>query len=227
MTRSEGAAEKVRVYLVDDHPTTLSGLRVLLDEPDIEIAGEARTGKGAVKEILKLEPRVVVLDIRLPDMDGLRVLRHLKPQLANTSIILFTAFEEPGYLAGAVAEGAAGFAIKTDEPAQLLALVRRTAAGEECLPRSYWAPLLRRLEEKWRAERGGARPEWPERDVQILHFMAHGKSNARIAELLELGRGTLLFHIRGIFARLGVADRTHAVVQAIARGILALPDFKE
>lgn len=227
MAMEERHPERIRIYLVDDHPATLGGLRVMLNLPDIEIMGEARTGEEAVKDILRLEPRVVILDIRLPGMDGLTVLRHLKPKLSETSIIIFTAFEDPYYLTSAVAEGAAGFAIKIQDNQDLVSLVRRTAAGEECLPRSYWVPLLRELEAKRQAAAGTAQRDWPERDVHILQFMAHGQSNACIAKLLDLNPGTLQFYIKSIFARLAVSDRTHAVVQAIGQGILTAPDFTE
>lgn len=227
MAMGEGHPTRIRVYLVDDHPATLAGLRVMLDQPDMEIIGEARTGEEAVKGILKLEPRVVILDIRLPDMDGLRILRQLKPKVPETSIIIFTAFEEPYYLTSAVAEGAAGFAIKLQDSSDLVSLVRRTAAGEECLQRSYWIPLLQKLGTKRQAAVGAVQRDWPERDMHILQFMAHGQSNARIAKVLDLSPGTLQFYIKSIFSRLGVSDRTHAVVQAIGKGILAAPDFKE
>lgn len=227
MAMGEGHPERIRVYLVDDHPVTLDGLRVILELPDIEIVGEARTGEAAIKDILRLEPRVVILDIRLPDMDGLAVLRHLKPKLSETSVIIYTAIEDPYYLTSAVAEGAAGFAIKIQDSQDLVSLVRRTASGEECLRRSYWVPLLRELEAKRQGAAGAVQKDWPERDMHILQFMAHGQSNSRIAKLLDLNPGTLQFYIKSIFARLAVSDRTHAVVQAIGKGILAAPGFTE
>lgn len=227
MRKGEAAAERIRVYLVDDHPAVLEGLKGVMRPPSFEVVGEALTGGEALRAIPDLAPRVVILDIRLPDMDGLNVLRQVKPQVPGTAFILFTAFEVAGYLAGGIAAGAAGFAWKGESTPKLLDMVRRVAAGESCLPRSYWGPLLRTLDAKKRAAPEEVMKDWSERDVQILHFMAHGQSNARIAKILEMSRGTLLFHIRGIFARLGVADRTHAVYAAMGKGILAVPDFKE
>jgi DNA-binding NarL/FixJ family response regulator len=211
---------------VDDHPATLRGLRSMLDEPSIEIIGEARTGREAAREIPRLQPDVVILDVWLPDMDGLAVLRRVKPHTPKTAIILFTAFEDPAYLAGAVADGASGFALKLDDPEDVVSLVRRAAEGEECLPRSYWEPLLRRLEEKRRAPRAEILKDWSDREIQILRFMAQGSSNKDIADLLILPLDKVRFAVRSIFQKLNVSDRTRAVSEAYARGIIPLPDFK-
>jgi DNA-binding NarL/FixJ family response regulator len=226
MEEARPSGAPIRIYLVDDHPSTLSGLRAILEGPGMEIIGESRSGLEAAREIPRLQPDVVILDIRLPDLDGLSVLRRVKPQAPRTAIILFTAFEDPAFLAGAVADGAAGFALKLDEPKELVSLVRRAAEGEECLPRSYWEPLLRKLEEKRRAESPELLKDWTERELQALRFMAQGSSNKEIADLLELPLDTIRFTVRCIFQKLVVSDRTRAVSEAYTRGIIAVADIK-
>lgn len=220
-------AKPIQVYLVDDHPVTLRGLRAYLGECGIEIAGEATTGKEAVREILRLQPEVVLLDIRLPDLDGLAVLRKVRPHAPNTAILLFTAFEEPVFLIAAVVDGAAGFALKGDSGKDLLSLIRHAAEGEDCLPRSYWEPLLRKLEEKRRTATAEVLKDWSEREIQILRFMAQGCTNKSIAGFFDLPLDKVRFAVRSIFKKLGVSDRTRAVSEAYTRGILAIPDFKD
>jgi DNA-binding NarL/FixJ family response regulator len=227
MVKSEDIWNRIGVYLVDDHPSTLAGLRAMLDVPDIEIVGEARTGREAVQSILHLQPDVAILDVRLPDMDGLHVLRLVKPEAPGTAFIMFTAFEEPTYLTGAIADGASGFALKNDQNLKILDLVRKAAAGEECLPRSFWGPLLHDLEAKRRVGSQDLMKDWPEQNVEILHFMVHGKSNQSIADLVGLSMESARFTIKKIFKKLGVSDRAHAVAQAIGKGILTMPDIKE
>jgi DNA-binding NarL/FixJ family response regulator len=221
------ASLKTRIYLVDDHPYILEGLRSVLDQPGFEIVGETRTGREALREIHRLQPDVVVLDIRLSDMDGLKVLRLAKSDAPDTSFIIFTAFSEPSYLMGAVASGASGFAMKSDDSKSLVELIRHVAEGEECLPRSYWQSLLEKIERKNKILPGAESDDWPREQIQILYFMAHGKSNGAIAELLGLGTETVRFTLKKIFKKLGVSDRAHAVAQAIERDLIRLPNSKK
>jgi DNA-binding NarL/FixJ family response regulator len=215
------------LYLVDDHPAVLAGLRTILAQPDFQVIGEATTGKEAIKGIIRLQPDVVLLDVRLPDKDGLHLLRELKPQVPRISFILFTGFPEPSHLCAAIASGASAVAFKDDQGLDLPDLVRRVASGEDCLPRSIWIPLLQNLEKRKRTQWEEHPEQWTEYQVQILHFLAQGMSNQDIATLLGVSFEATRFRIKKIFGKLGVSDRAHAVAQAIAKGILQIADLSD
>jgi DNA-binding NarL/FixJ family response regulator len=204
----------------------LNGLRLMLDEPDIEIVGQAQTGRDAVAQVLSLDPQVLILDVRLLDMNGLEVMKRIKGGSPQTAVILFTAFEEPAFLLGGVMGGAAGFLIKTAQPAEILALVRRVATGEDCLPRGYWEPLLRQLQAQIAPEAIVATEGWTPRELELLQLLAMGKKNREIADTLGISEDTVGFHTNKIFKRLGTSDRTQAVVLAIRRRLISIPDIQ-
>ena len=217
----------IQVFLVDDHPSTLAGLRVCLDGPDFEIAGTAMTGKEAVAGILAQDPDAVILDVRLPDFSGLEVLKKVKAGAPQVAVLMFTAFPEPGFLMDAVMGGAAGFLLKGVGANEVTTAIRRLADGENTLPPEVWKPMLREFQSRQIKERGASAEGWDEIDLTLLQGMALGWSNSKIASNLGKSYDTVRSRNKRIFSKLGTSDRTQAVVKAIARGLITAVDAEE
>lgn len=217
------AEKRIRVFLVDDHPSTISGLRSIFSVPDMEVVGEAGTGIEAVAGVLTAPPDVVVLDYRLPDLDGGEVLKRIRAGAPGVAVVILTAFEEPDFLIEAAMGGASGFLLKKATAKEVLSLIRRVASGENCLPKKHWQDLYARfLAAKEAAQPGGTGGLTP-REVQVLECMARGLTNKAIAEFLGISIDTVRFHCTHLFERLGVSDRTQAVAQAIGKGYIPAP----
>jgi DNA-binding NarL/FixJ family response regulator len=217
----------IRVLVAEDQPMVRAGFCALLDgEPDIEVAGEAATGTEAVGLASRLKPDVVVMDIRMPEMDGLDATRRIvaNPDLAATRILMLTTFELDEYVFGALRAGASGFLLKGGQLDDLLAAIRTLAAGEALLAPS----VTRRLIEEFvgAPERPGPEPapgveELTAREREVLLLVADGLSNAEIAEILQVSRFTAKTHVSRILAKLGARDRVQLVVLAYRSGLVA------
>ena len=217
------AVKRTRVFLVDDHPSTLFGLRAILAAPDMEVVGEATTGKEALAGILQAPPDVVVLDCRLPDLGGGAVLKCIKAVAPQVAVVFLTAFEEPDSLIEAAMGGASGFLLKKAGAKEVLSLIRRVAAGENCLPKEHWQALYTQFLAAKGPAHPGANGGLTPRETQVLACMARGLTNQAIADFLGISIDTVRFHCGHLYERLGVSDRTHAVAQAIGKGFIAAP----
>jgi DNA-binding NarL/FixJ family response regulator len=216
----------IRVVVADDHPLIVEGLKMVLGKNGIQVVGEASTGRRAVEQTLALEPDVLLLDIRMPDMDGLEALASIKAARPRTSVLVLTSFGSPEYLARAVTLGAAGFLSKSSEPEKIHQAVRAVAAGETMVERELLQSALRALVKSTRASADGADAEIPDltpQEIRILTLVAQGMDNAGIAELLCLSRNTIKSHVHNTFTKLGVSDRTQAAVWAMRHGLV--PSF--
>ncbi|MDQ6817233.1 MAG: response regulator transcription factor [Actinomycetota bacterium] len=218
-----------RVVLAEDQPMVRSGFRALLDsEPDIEVAGEAATGVEALEQVRALRPEVVVMDIRMPEMDGLEATRRITADAAlnHTRVLVLTTFELDEYVFAALHAGASGFLLKGGEPADLIRAIRVVAGGDSLLAPS----VTRRLIETYvsRPEPAIHPPprgidELTVREREVLGLIATGLTNAEIAHELHLSPLTAKTHVSRILMKLDARDRVQLVVMAYQTGLVPTP----
>ena len=209
----------ISVLLADDQALVRGGFRLILDaEPDIEVIAEAADGGQAINAALQARPDVVLMDIRMPALDGIQATRRLIPQLPATRVVMLTTFDLDDYIVDAFRAGASGFLLKTAPPQQLVAAVRTVHAGDALL-----APAsTRRLIEQ------SARPPAPApaldmltpREHDVLHLLARGLTNAEIAQQLVVEPSTIKSHVASVLAKLGLRDRVQAVITAYETGLI-------
>ncbi len=216
----------IRVAIADDQALVRMGLRVLIEsEPDLELAGEAEDGRAAVELVRSSRPDVMLMDIRMPRLDGIAALREISadPDVAGTSVVMLTTFELDDYVYDALRAGAAGFLIKDSEPADLLRAVRLAAAGESLLSPS----ITRRIIESYvaRAPTGrGGHPrlgELTDREHEVLALVGEGLNNDEIAGRLVVSKATARTHVSRIMIKLGARDRAQLVVIAYQSGLVS------
>ncbi len=217
----------VRVVLADDQPLVRSGLRVLMaDHPDLEVVGEAATGAEAVQLVRDVNPDVVVMDIRMPGMDGIEATRLITADRATTRVLILTTFDEDDYVYGALRAGASGFMVKDMALEDILAAVRVVAAGDALI-----APgVTRRLIADFvgRPEVAPERSPQPvegitEREREVLTLVGRGRSNTEIAEDLFITVATAKSHVSRLLTKLGARDRVQLVITAYETGLVTLP----
>jgi DNA-binding NarL/FixJ family response regulator len=215
-----------RVVLAEDQPMVRAGFRALLDSrSDIEVVGEAATGAEALKQVYALLPDVVVMDIRMPEMDGLEATRRITsdPTLSQTRVLVLTTFELDEYVFGALDAGASGFLLKGGEPADLVHAIRIVAGGESLLAPSVTRRLIdtyvSRPRPSTKIEPDGL-DELTTREREVLGLIATGLTNAEIAHALHLSPLTAKTHVSRILMKLGARDRVQLVVIAYQTGIV-------
>ena len=223
--------ELTRLAIVDDHELARASLQNMLsDEPDIELVGEAANGREALLLCSRLRPDMVLMDVRMPEMDGLAATKEIKQRYPQISVIMLTMHENPDYLFEALKAGAAGYVLKDAPQEVVVEAVRRVREGESPLDTHLAARLLRRLaaesEQRGLPLRGrhGVSPSaaLTRRESEVLELMKQGKSNRQIAEELTISPGTAKNHVEHIIGKLGVSDRTQAVVKGLELGLLGL-----
>ncbi len=214
----------IRILLADDQTLIRAGFRALLDaEPDMEVVAEAGTGREAVRLAVRDKPDVILMDIRMPDDDGLTATRRIlaDPALAGTRIIILTTFELDEYIAEAVRAGAAGFLVKDTEPAELIRAVRVVHDGDALLSPSVTRRIMAQLASQSRAA-GKVIPleQVTEREREVLALVGEGLNNAEIAERLFITPLTAKTHVSRIMTKLMVRDRSQLVVLAYESGLV-------
>ena len=213
----------IRVVVADDQALVRGGFRLILQtQPDIEVVGEAADGREAVARAQEQRPDVVLMDIRMPGMDGLEATRRLMTTQNPPRVLMLTTFDLDEYVYDALRVGASGFLLKDVRPEQLADAVRAVATGDTLL-----APAItRRLVEQYlrRPPPGSRAPlglgELTDRELDVLRLVARGKSNQQIAGTLFLGESTVKTHLTHLFAKLGLRDRAQAVVLAYESGLI-------
>jgi DNA-binding NarL/FixJ family response regulator len=215
-----------RVVLAEDQPMVRAGFRALLDaRSDIEVVGEAATGAEALQQVRALHPDVVVMDIRMPEMDGLDATRRITTDaaLSQTRVLVLTTFELDEYVFGALDAGASGFLLKGGEPADLVQAIRVVAGGESLLAPSVTRRLIdnytSRPSPSAKAEHDGL-AELTTREREVLTLIATGLTNAEIAQALQLSTLTAKTHVSRILMKLGARDRVQLVIIAYQSGIV-------
>jgi len=214
----------IRLLIVDDQHLVRTGFRMILDaEPDLEVVGEAKTGREAIALAGELRPDVVLMDIRMPDIDGIEATRQVTARAGEpaTRVLMLTTFDLDEYVFDALRAGASGFLLKDVPPSQLAAGVRMIAAGDSLL-----APTItRRLIEEFAASPVIHAPpgldELTPRELEVFRLVAKGKSNAEIASELFIGETTVKTHVTHLLMKLELRDRVQAVVLAYEAGIVS------
>ena len=208
---------RIRVLVVDDHPVVRSGLVGMLDaEPDLEIVGEAGDGEEALVRVAALRPDVVLMDLRMPRLDGAGATARIVAEHPGSRVLVLTTYDTDADIVRAVEAGATGYLLKDTPRAQLLEAVRSAARGETVLAPSVAGRLLTRL-------RTPATEALTPREVQVLAGVSRGLTNAEIGRELFIGEATVKTHLLRAFAKLGVDDRTRAVTVAMELGLLPPP----
>ncbi|TCC52568.1 response regulator transcription factor [Kribbella capetownensis] len=214
-----------RVVIADDQALVRTGFRMILTARGIEVAGEAADGGEAVDAVRRLQPDVVLMDIRMPTMDGLEATRRILAESPDCRVLILTTFDLDRYVYAALAAGASGFLLKDVTPEHLAAAVRLVNTGDALLAPS----ITRRLVERFATGDSVATPPAVHRDLaaltprelEVLTLMGHGLSNAELAAELTLSEATVKTHVARIFAKLSLRDRAQAVVLAYETGLVA------
>jgi DNA-binding NarL/FixJ family response regulator len=212
----------IRVCIVEDQTIVRQGLRSLLGlVPDIEVAAEASDGEEAVIVIQREKPDVVLLDLRMPKLDGVGVLRQLRERGAARPTLILTTFDDDAILFEAVRAGAKGWLLKDVSLERLTSAIRTLAEGGTCIEPVITERIMRALEKSDSSFEAADLPEpLTDRERTILRLLAGGYSNKEIGELLNITDGTVKNHISNLLAKLGVRDRTRAVLRAIDLGVI-------
>jgi two-component system, NarL family, response regulator LiaR len=212
--------DPIRILVVDDHAVVREGLRAFLALQDgFEIVGEAADGDEALEQAAALDPDVILMDLVMPNRDGLSAMRELRNRNARSRVIVLTSFLDDDRLLPALEAGAAGYLLKNSQPAELAKAVRAAQAGEAIIDPTVAARLVDALSDGGRPK---ANPfdQLTKREREILALIAGGRSNKRIALELGISEKTVKAHVGRVLAKLGVTDRTQAAVLAVERGLI-------
>jgi NarL family two-component system response regulator LiaR len=220
---TRATTEVIRAAIVDDHGIVRQGLRALLNRPGIQVVGEADSGTLAVELARKLQPDVMLLDIRMKDGDGLQALAQIKTISPCTSVIMLTTYANPGYLARAISSGASGYLSKETNPEQIVRAVIAAATGEELIDRALLETALSQV-----VDMNAPTPEpidmpieaLSERELEVLRLMVQGLSNQAIGEMLNISVPTVKTHVQHILQKLHVSDRTQAALLAVRQRLV-------
>lgn len=208
--------EHARLLIVDDHPVVRAGLRGMLSgQPDFEVVGEAANGAEAVALTKRLLPNVVLMDLRMPEMDGVTAIEQIKARHPDVQVLVLTTYDSDSDILPAIESGATGYLLKDAPREELFQAIRAAAQGKPLLTSAIAARLMERM-------RSPAVEALSTREIEVLNLVAKGASNKEIAGQLFITEATVKSHLLRIFGKLGVADRTAAVTRALEQGILRL-----
>jgi DNA-binding NarL/FixJ family response regulator len=220
MTHNQRVSDKIRVLVADDQTLVRTGFRVILEaEGDIEVVAEADTGTAAIRQAQLAAPDVILMDIRMPELDGLSATEEIRRQPNPPTIIVLTTFDQNEYVYRALRAGAAGFLLKDSPSTRLIAAVRAAATGDSLIEPAITRRLVERFVEPVVAQ--GLPTELAtltDRELDVLRLIARGLSNAEIAAELVVAETTVKTHVARLLTKLGVRDRVQAVVVAYETG---------
>jgi DNA-binding NarL/FixJ family response regulator len=210
----------IRVLVADDQSMVRAGFRMLLaDEEDIEVVAEASNGLEAVEKASRYKPSVVLMDIRMPELDGLSAAKQILEADDEARVLILTTFDHDEYVYEALRIGASGFVLKDDPPEQLIGAIRTIAQGDALLSPSITKRVIEQFGRVPRPDPPSELSELTSREREILKLIAQGLSNAEIAEQLVIGETTVKTHVTHIFQKLNLRDRVQAVVLAYQTGL--------
>jgi DNA-binding NarL/FixJ family response regulator len=208
--------ERTRILIVDDHPVVRDGLKgMLASQPEFEVVGEAEDGARAVELAQQLSPQVVLMDLRMPVMDGVEATTRIRAGLPGVYVLVLTTYDTDADILRAIEAGATGYILKDAPREELYRAIRSTAQGQSYLSPSVATRLMGQL-------RTPAGAPLSERELDVLTWVAKGASNKEIARHLHISESTVKSHLLHIFSKLGVNDRTQAVTLAVQKGIIEL-----
>ena len=208
--------ETIKILMADDHPVVRAGIRGMLEtQPDFEVIAEAENGREALDQTSKHKPDVVLLDLRMPEMDGVEAIGKIKENHPNIHILVLTTYDTDADIVRAVEAGATGYLLKDAPREELFRAVRATARGETVLAPPVAARLMSKVRDK-------GDTALTAREIDVLMLVARGANNQDVGEKLHISTATVKSHLLQIYQKLGVSDRTAAVTTAIERGIIRL-----
>jgi DNA-binding NarL/FixJ family response regulator len=213
---------RVRVLIVDDDDLMRAGLRgVLASDDAIELVGEAGDGREAAYRVRLLRPDVVLMDVRMPDLDGISATREVLAAFPDVKVVILTTFEQDDYIFGALSAGASGFLLKRTRPEELIAAIHTIAAGDSLLSPSVTSRVVGRMagQPPPDSEPDPRLAELTPRETEVLELVAQGRSNAEIAAELIIEESTVKTHLKRVLGKLGVRDRVQAVIFAYESGL--------
>ena len=209
----------ISIVMADDHPMIREGIRSMIERhANLKVLGEASGGAQALELVERLQPDVLLLDLRMPDMDGPEATHEARRISPRTRVLILTTYDTDRDILAAIEAGAGGYVLKDIEPAKLAEAIRATAGGRTVLDQRAAEAVANRMRGESREEGLSGQEE------RVLSLAAGGKTNRQIARILNLGETTVKTYFSRIFAKLGVADRTSAVVEAMRRGIIPSRD---
>ncbi|MCH8878016.1 MAG: response regulator transcription factor [Chloroflexi bacterium] len=217
------AKDKTRVLIADDHRIIVEGIRLYLQRDGLDVVGVTHTGRETIELVQVLRPDVVLLDIRMPDMDGLQALAAIKDGKYPTAVIILTGFVRMEYLKRAIRLGASGFLSKDVEPERIPYAIKSISSGESIIDREVLQEAFREFYFFKGSE--GQEPDstiqpLTKQELRVLKFIAEGLKNESIAQRLSVSRNTVKAHVSSILSKLGVSDRTQAAIWAVRRGLV-------
>jgi two-component system, NarL family, response regulator len=204
---------KIRVLLADDHPIVGQGLALLLQrEPDITIVGHAYTGRDAIALYQQHQPDVTLMDLRMPEVNGVEAIAAIRAEFPQAKIIVLTTYDGDEDIYRGLQAGAKGYLLKGAKLDELLTAIRTVQRDQPYIPPQVGAKLAQRM----------TLPELSDRELEVLQLMAKGRTDPQISAELDIAKSTVRFHVNHILSKLGVSDRTQAVITAVNRGIVSL-----
>jgi len=216
------ACDAIRLVIADDHAIVREGLRRMLTGTEIIVAAEAQTGSEAVVLARQLNPDVVLLDIRMPDMDGIGALREIKRERPQIPVVMLTAYDDPTWLVQAVAYGAAGYLLKSMDARDLAKAIRGVVNGDALISQEDLAAIIQHLGSgagEVTAPLTGDISKLTSRECEVLALLVDGLTNHQIADVLGVAASTVKTHVQNVMLKLGASDRTQAAVIAVRAGI--------
>ncbi len=216
------ACDAIRLVIADDHAIVREGLRRMLTGTEIIVAAEAQTGSEAVVLARQLNPDVVLLDIRMPDMDGIGALREIKRERPQIPVVMLTAYDDPTWLVQAVAYGAAGYLLKSMDARDLAKAIRGVVNGDALISQEDLAAIIQHLGSgagEVTAPLTGDISKLTSRECEVLALLVEGLTNHQIADVLGVAASTVKTHVQNVMLKLGASDRTQAAVIAVRAGI--------
>jgi DNA-binding NarL/FixJ family response regulator len=221
----------IRILLVDDEPLLRLGFRLVLEsQPDMSVVGEAGDGAGAVRQVAEVDPDVVLMDVRMPGMDGIDATRRIVRDHGRSRVLILTTFDLDEYVFAGLRAGASGFLFKNVPPLDLLSAIRAVASGDAVVAPSVTRRLLDALADRLPDPRGdavgdgdGRLERLTDREREVLLQVAQGLSNAEIGDVLSVSEGTVKTHVGRVLNKLNLRDRVQAVVFAYQNGLVRPP----